>query len=90
MPAKKVTEPRCIEVAVQHSGGGKVAIRDFGKVSSNWGISFSRRYEIPPDWTEDQVDEFQVTKSDELHQLIEPIDQEEFDTRYEQRNWNDD
>jgi hypothetical protein len=89
MPEKKLTEPRCIEVSVQHSGGGKVAIRDFGKVTSNWGISFSRRYEIPSDWTEEQIDEFQITKSDELHELIEPIDQEEFDVRYKQRNWDD-
>lgn len=88
--SSEITEPRCIEVSVQHSGGGKVAIRDFGKVTSNWGISLSRRYEVPSDWTEEQVDEFQVDRSDHLHQLIEPIDQEEFDTRWEQKRWDGD
>jgi hypothetical protein len=84
-----MSEPRCIEIAVQHSGGGKVAIREYGKITSNWGLSMSRRFEIPEDWTQEQIDEFQVTENDRLHKLIEALDQEEFDQRYAQRDWND-
>jgi hypothetical protein len=81
-------EPRCIEVSVQYSGGGKVAIRDFGKITSNWGVSMSRRYEVPEGFSEEDIDAFQVTKRDELKALVEPIDQEEFDLRYAQHKWD--
>lgn len=84
-----MSEPKCIEVSVQHSGGGKVAIRDFGKISSGWGLSMSRRYEIPEEWTQEQIDEFQLAQNDHLHKLIEPLDQDEFDERYKQRDWKD-
>lgn len=82
-----VSKPRCIEIAVQHSGGGKVAIKEYGKISSNWGLSMSRRFEIPEDWTQDQIDDFQLREHARLMQLIEPIDQAAFDERYEQRDW---
>jgi hypothetical protein len=82
-----MSEVKCIEVSVQHSGGGKVTIVDFGKVQSNWGVSMSRRFEIPADWSDKRIDEFQLAENDRLHKLIEPIDQEEYETRYEQRDW---
>lgn len=84
-----MSEPKCIEISVQHSGGGKVAIRDYGKISSNWGVSMTRRYEIPEDWTEEQVDEFQIVKNDHLHELIEIVDQDELDARLAQAEWSD-
>lgn len=84
-----MSEPRCIEVSIQHSGGGKVAILEYGKITSNWGLSLSRRYEIPEDWTQENIDEFQLKQHNHLHALIEPLDQAEFDQRYEQREWND-
>lgn len=82
-----MSEPRCIEASVQHSGGGTVAIMDYGKIKSNWGLSMSRRFEIPEDWTQNQIDEFQLAQNEHLHQLIEPIDEAEFNERYEQREW---
>jgi hypothetical protein len=77
----KTSEPKCIEISVQHSGGGKVSIRDYGAIQSNWGLSMSRRFEIPEDWTQKQIDEFQLAEHDRLHLLIEPLDQAEFDER---------
>lgn len=82
------TEPRCIEISVQHSGGGKVAIIDYGKITSNWGVSMTRKYTIPDDWTEAQIDDFQLTQNEHLHELIEPIDEAEFDERIAQANWS--
>lgn len=82
-------EPRCIEASVQYSGGGKVSIKEYGKITSNWGLSMSRRYEIPEDWTEEQIDEFQVAKRQHIFDLVDPIDEGEFQARYKQRDWND-
>lgn len=87
--ASSKPEPKCIEVSVQYSGGGKVAIKEYGKITTNWGVSMSRRYEIPEGMTEEQIDEFQVEKRKELRDLVDPIDQAEFQERYEQRDWND-
>lgn len=82
--AKKITQPKCVEISVQHSGGGKVSLRSYGAIQSSWGLSMSRRFEIPEGWTQDQIDEFQIVEHDRLHSLIEPIDQAEFDERAEQ------
>jgi hypothetical protein len=82
-----MAEPKCVEVSVQHSGGGRVTIVDFGKVQSNWGVSMSRRFEIPADWSQKQIDDFQLAENNHLHELIEPIDQDEYEVRYEQRDW---
>jgi hypothetical protein len=84
-----MSEPRCIEISVQASGGGKVAIKEYGKITSNWGVSMSRRFEIPEDWDQEQIDEFQIDQRQHLRDLIEPVDQAEFDERYAQRDWND-
>lgn len=89
MTVQKKSEPRCISVNVQTQGGGKVAIKDFGKISSGWGMSFSRSFEIPEDWSPEAIDEFQLAQQKHLADLIEPLDQAEFDVRYEQRDWND-
>lgn len=84
-----MAEPRVIEVTAHFHGGGKVAIMDYGKISSDYGASLTRKYAIPEDWTEDQVAEFELTKVLELHDQLEPFLQQEFDERYEQRNWSD-
>jgi hypothetical protein len=84
-----MSEPRCVEISVQASGGGKVAIKEYGKIASNWGVSMTRRFEVPEDWDQDQIDEFQIDQRQHLRELIEVIDQAEFDERYEQRDWDD-
>lgn len=80
-------EPQVVEITVNFHGGGKVAIKEYGKISSEYGASFSRRYTIPADWTEEQVAVFEVEKALDLHDQLEPILQQEFDERYEQRDW---
>lgn len=80
-------EPRALEITVSHSGGGAVALMEYSKVKSDWSIFFSRRYAIPEGWTEEQVDDFQLQLSEKLHNLIEPIDQAELDSRLKEADW---
>lgn len=80
-------QPVCTDISVQTNRGGKIAIVDFGKVTSNWGLSMSRTFSIPEDWTQAQIDEFQVMQYENLAALIEPIDQTEYDLRYEAKEW---
>lgn len=88
MPAKKtVEEPVCIEVATHWSIDGKVAIKEYGKISSGYSGSMSRRFTIPPDWTQDQIDEFHIAQRQHLEDLLSPVDQDHFDERYAQRDW---
>lgn len=82
----KTEEPRCIEVSVTRSGGGKVALQDYGKHTSDWFISMGRRFEIPEGWTQEQIDEFQLEKHDELVGLVDPLDQSAFEERASQSN----
>ena len=84
-----MSEPKCIEVSVTRSGGGSIAIVDYGKWKSDWFISFGRKYSIPEDWDEDQVAAFQIEKEAELYELIDPLDQEQIDVRLKNKNWSD-
>lgn len=89
MAARKAEEPRCIEVSVQYSGSGKVAIKEYGKISSGWSVSMSRRYEVPQGMTEEGIDNFQIERRQHLRDILDPIDEAEFEERYKQRDWND-
>lgn len=82
-----ITEPRCLEATISRGGGGKVAIVDFGRHSSDYSIFFSRKYEIPEGWDDEVVAAFQVAKHDELVELIDAIDQDEMDKRLDHANW---
>lgn len=85
--AKETNEPVCVEASTHWGISGKVAIVDYGKHSSEYSGSMSRRYVIPPDWTEEQIDEFQLAKRQHLEDLLEPIDQHHYDERIKEANW---
>lgn len=87
MPVNKKSEPRCIEVRVNFGGGGKVAIKEYGKISSDYHASITRAYTIPPDWTDDDVTEFELAMIAKLHQELDPVFNAEFNERYDQRDW---
>lgn len=80
-------EPRCVEITVSHNAGGKVAINDYGKRSSDWGVFMSQKFLIPDGWTQDQVDEFQLSQHDRIYEMVEALDQREHDLRWEQKEW---
>jgi hypothetical protein len=79
------TQPRCIEASVSTSIGGKVQIVKF-EFSQDYFISFGGKWDIPEDWTEDQVDEFRREKYEALREKLEVIAQEEVDALMEQRD----
>lgn len=80
-------KPICTDMRVQTSRGGKIAIVDYGKNVSDWSLSMSRSYAIPEGMSDEEIDAFQVSVYDSLVALIEPLDQAEYDERYEQREW---
>lgn len=84
---RDLQEPQCIEVGTHWSIEGKVAIIDYGKHSSGYSGSLSRRYLIPADWTEEQIDAFQLEKRQHLEDLLEPVDQHHYDERMGQATW---
>ena len=81
------SRPRVTETRLSRSGGGKVAIIDFGKVSSDYFVSIGRTYDVPSDWTEDQVTAFEDTKLAELRERLEPLLDHEFNVRFDQHVW---
>jgi hypothetical protein len=90
LKAEETGEPQVIEAGVSVSAGGKLAIVDFGRHSSDWMISVSRRYAIPSDWTEAMVDDFQRERHNHIRNtLVEPLDQKEYDERIGQVQWTE-
>lgn len=82
------SQPQVVEITVNFHGGGKVAIKEYGKISSEYGASISRRYTIPEGWSDDEVAAFELEKVLELREQLEPVLQGECDERYEQRDWS--
>jgi hypothetical protein len=78
-----MAEPRCIEVSVTRSQGGKISIVKYDH-SSDWFVSHGRRYAIPEGWTQEQIDEFELKVSADLHALVDGQDQAEYDLRVAQ------
>jgi hypothetical protein len=82
----KEIEPKVTEIRVQYNGGGKVAIEDYGGESYSYGASVSRNYQIPVDWDEQQVKDFELLKVLEIRENLEPLLQEEHDDLVHQSN----
>jgi hypothetical protein len=79
--------PRILKTSVNYSGGGKVAIKDFGKISSDYYAAITRQWQVPADWTEDQVAVFELEQIEALREQLDPVLQSEFDMRYDRREW---
>ncbi len=79
--------PVCTEIVVSHSAGGKIAINDYGKRTSDWGIFMSQKFVIPEGWTQEQVDEFQKQEHEKLYNIVDELDQAEHDVRWKAKEW---
>lgn len=86
MPAKT---PQCIETRVHRGGDGKVAIMDYGKVSSGYSVNITRSFQVPEGWTSEQVDEFENQQLDELKIKVDGILDKEFEERWSQSYLNE-
>jgi hypothetical protein len=84
-----MSEPRIKEIRVHYGGGGKVALKDFGKLSSEYSANITRAYEVPGDWTEEQIKIFELETLANIEENLSPILQDEYDARYEIRDWED-
>lgn len=80
----RATEPKCTEVLVSSSVGGRVQIVKY-EYSADFHYSQSRKYDIPPGWTEQDVDDFQKDKTIQLRSELEPHAQAEMDDLLKQR-----
>lgn len=76
-----MVEPKIKEVRVHWGGEGKVALRPFGKESSGYGANISRTYEIPSNWTDDQVAVFEREIIESIKENLEPVLQAEHNWR---------
>lgn len=83
-----MNEPRIKEVRVHFGGEGKVAIKDYGKISSGYSANITRAYEMPSDWTHEQVMAFELRMLTDIHDQLEPVLQAEYDERYDVREWD--
>jgi hypothetical protein len=83
-------QPQCTEVRIHRGGDGKVAIIDYGKVSSGYSDNITRSYQIPEEWTDEQVEEFEDKQLEALKPRIDAVLDAEFVERWEQKAWRDD
>lgn len=79
-----MAQPKIKEVTVHFGGGGKVQIQQYVQ-GSEYGVNISRTYEVPADWTDEQVAVFELETFQSLKDQIEPILQEEHSDRMRAR-----
>lgn len=79
-----MNEPLCVTATISRQQSGNVALKEYGKLSSGYQVFMSRTYQIPEDWTQEQIDEFQLKTHDHLQSLIEPLDQAGYEERVAQ------
>lgn len=80
-------EPVCTEVNVSASIGGKMQIVQY-EWSQDYHFSHSRKFSVPEDWTERQIQEFQQAETIKLRVELEPLAQAEVDEYQRQRDGN--
>jgi hypothetical protein len=78
-----MSEARLTEVTLSNSAGGKIQIIKFDE-ASDYHVSETRKFSIPEDWTDDQVDEFLIVQREELRTHVDTLAQRERDERAEQ------
>jgi hypothetical protein len=78
-------DPKCIEASASVSVGGRVQIVKF-EYSQDFHYSQNRKYEIPEDWTEEDVKRFQADKSAELRADLEKLAEAELIELMNQRD----
>lgn len=74
--------PKMVEVNASVSYGGKVQVVDF-KINSDFHMSTSERWNVE-DLTVEEAEAFRIERIEHLQQVLEPIAQHEFDTRFAQ------
>lgn len=74
------SEPRILEVNINVSGGGKMAVAEYGAEVYNWSSSFSERWSVPEDWDANQIDAFEMSIAAKLQNLVDEKNQSEFDS----------
>ena len=79
-----MSQPKLSQIGVTVSRGGKVALREYGKHTSDYFASFTRTYSIPDDWSNEDAEVFQVREYDRLVELADPLDEYEYVLRYNQ------
>jgi hypothetical protein len=79
-----MSEPVVLETNVSVSLGGKVAIEEYGAITSDWHLSRSERWSVPEGWTPEELKEFREKRHKELLEELSEIDQKEFDERFSQ------
>lgn len=79
------SEAKCTEVVVSASVGGKVQIVKF-EYTADFHYSMTRKYDIPEDWSELDVLDFQHDKTVLLREQLEVAAQAEMDDLMRQRD----
>ncbi len=81
----KKMEPKCIEVDCSASVGGTVQIVKF-EYTAKFNYSMSRKYDVPKDWSEKDVNDFQVDKEVEIRGVLEALADAEVQELMKQRD----
>lgn len=78
-------KPVLIETGASVSTGGKVQLKKF-ELSADYHFHLSGKWSIPPDWTEEEGEQFRHEQVLRLRRELEPIAQNEVNDLLEQKS----
>lgn len=77
--------PKCAEISVSASVGGKVQIVKF-EFSSDYHFTMSGKWSIPEEWDDKDAEDFRNYQLSKLREELEPVAQKELDALIAQRD----
>lgn len=83
-----MSDPVCTEVEISATSAGHVQIVKFN-LRNDFGLTYSEKYTIPSDWSEERLETWRQTKTDALKAKVEAYAQVEQDALLAASDWYD-
>lgn len=81
-----MSEPRCTEVDITVTAGGKVQIVKFD-LQNEFSFGYSEKYTIPSDWTPERLEDWLAAKTIAIKAKVDAQAQVEQDALLEVSDW---
>lgn len=81
-----MSEPRCTDVEISVTAGGKIQIVKFN-LQNDFGLSYSERYTIPADWSSERLEEWKASKVAAIQSKVDEYAQAEQDALLASSDW---
>lgn len=81
-----MSKPVAKECEISVTTGGKIQIVKFN-LANDFGITITERFDVPKDWSQEELDEWLLEKTSEIKGKVDHFAQQEQDALLEAADW---